>query len=364
MPSLKHSTAFKHQAARRRLALAVPAVLLLSSLTSGTARAMVINPVYDASVTSLSDSSTVISAFNSVAADFARSFTSNVTVNVGVSWGSVGGYALPSTAVGASTDNLYGYFSYSKIKSYLTNASKSTPSDTALATAVANLPRGAPSGVSQYVIPSAEAKVLGIISATQSSLDGSIGFAGSSSGYDFNPADGIVAGTYDFQAVAAHELDEVLGRISGLSGTSPTYRTVFDLFRYTAPAVMGFSYNDPAYFSIDGGRTNLSSFNASSYGGDRGDWLTTGTSSDIQDAFISTGQSKNLTAVDLTGLDVLGYGGSNLGDTNVSSPTSVSFYLIQDVPEPGSLAILAFSLIVASVRRRRYDAATHQPFVY
>lgn len=342
-----------------RLNIAAPTLLAASTLlTAGPAAAsFIINPVYDSSITSLSNASTVMGAFNTVASDFAKSFTSNVTINVGVSWGSVGGYALPSTAVGASTEGLYGYFSYSQIRSYLTNASKSTPSDTALATAVANLPRGAPSGVSQYVVPSAEAKVLGIISATKSSLDGSIGFAGNSSGYDFNPADGITAGTYDFQAVAAHELDEVLGRISGLSSTSPTYRTVFDLFRYSAPGVLGFGYNDSAYFSIDGGRTSLNQFNVSSYGGDRGDWLTTSTSSDIQDAFISTGQSKNLTAVDLTGLDVLGYGGTNLGDTSASSPTTVAFSLIdqmpQDVPEPASLAVLVLGLVASAVVRGR-----------
>ena len=265
-----HQNGFARMKSCARTHIAVPAILAASIvLAAQPAAASFINPVFDSSITSLSNASTVMDAFNTVASDFARSFTSNVTVNVGVSWGSVGGYALPSTAVGASTEGLYGYFSYSQIKTYLTNASKSTPSDTALATAVANLPRKAPSGVSQYVIPSAEAKVLGIISATNSSLDGSIGFAGSSSGYDFNPADGITAGTYDFQAVAAHELDEVLGRISGLSGTSPTYRTVFDLFRYSSPGVLGFGYNDPAYFSIDGGRTSLNQFNYSSYGGDR-----------------------------------------------------------------------------------------------
>jgi len=346
--------------------IVVPAMMLVFNFLAAVPAeaSFIINPIYDSSITSLSNASTVIGAFNTVASDFAKSFTSNVTINVGVSWGSVGGYALPSTAVGASTESLYGYFSYSQVKSYLTTASKSTPSDTALATAVANLPKGAPSGVGQYVIPSAEAKVLGIISATKSALDGSIGFAGSSSGYDFSPTDGITAGTYDFQAVAAHELDEVLGRISGLSSTSPTYRTTFDLFRYSTPGVLSFGYNDPAYFSIDGGRTSLNQFNFSSYGGDRSDWLTTATTSDIQDAFISTGQPKNLTAVDLTGLDVLGYGGSNPGDTSVSSPTSVAFYLIdqvpQDVPEPGSLAVLALGLGAAVVRGRRRGGAQGQ----
>src|SRR5436853_266296 len=79
----------------------------------------------------------------------------------------------------------------------------------ALATAVKSLPATAPAGPTRYVIPSSEAKALGLISPTQGSTDGSIGFAGSSLGYDYNPADGVTAGTYDFDAVAAHELAEV-----------------------------------------------------------------------------------------------------------------------------------------------------------
>ena len=208
---------------------------------------------------------------------------------------------------------------------------------------MANLPATAPTGVIQYVVPSSEAKTLGLISPTQTSFDGSIGFAGSTSSYDFDPTNGVAAGTYDFQAVVAHELDEVLGHISGLYSTAPTYRTVFDLFRYKSPGVPSLSYYDAAYFSIDGGKTSLGSFNNASTG-DRGDWLTLSTSTDIQDAFIATGQRKNLTAVDLTGLDVLGYGGSNLGSTAWNFPQTIAFHLIEPVPEPGSLVLLASML--------------------
>ena len=61
---------------------------------------------------------------------------------------------------------------------------------------------------------------------------------------------------------------------------------------------------------------------------------------------IATGQRKNLTAVDLTGLDVLGYGGSNLGSTAWNYPQTIAFHLIEPmpVPEPGSLLLLASML--------------------
>jgi len=317
------------------------------------ATAFTINPVYDSSITSLPNAASIESAFNTVAGDYASSFASSAAINVRVSWGSVGGYSLPSNAVGASVDNLYGYFSYSGIKSYLTQASRST-SNAALATAVAHLPAVAPSGVGQYVIPSSEAKVLGLISPTQTAVDGYIGFAGSVAGYTFNPAAGIAPGTYDFQAVAAHELDEVLGRVTGLTSTSPSYRTVFDLFRYSAIGMLDFGYNDAAYLSLDGGKTILGTFNNSSSGGDRSDWLTAGTSSDVQDAFVSTGQALTLTAADLAGLDALGYGGSNLGGANVA-PTTAAFHLVK-TPEPASLSLLLTGLVAslaASIRLRR-----------
>jgi hypothetical protein len=51
----------------------------------------------------------------------------------------------------------------------------------------------------------------------------------------------------------------------------------------------------------------------------------------------------NLTAVDLTGLDALGYGGSNLGNSN-AAPTTVAFRLVE-VPEPGSLLLLLTGLM-------------------
>lgn len=322
---------------------------------AGIAHATVIHPVYDSSITKLSNAAQIEAAFNAVAQDYAKSLSAPVTMNVGVSWGSVDGQSLPSSAVGASINNLYGYFSYSQVKGFLASSAASNPTNTALATAVKYLPSTAPSGVSSYVIASSEAKALGLVSGSQSALDGSIGFAGSASAYAFTPGS-VTTGKYDFSAVAAHELDEVLGRISGVDSKG-SYRTPFDLFRYSAPGALSYSYNAPAYFSIDGGKTALGQFNYSSGGGDRGDWATTGTTSDVQDAFISPGQRKNLLAVDFTALDALGWGGNNLGNTATATPGKIAFNLIRDpeaVPEPTSwlTMVAGFALLGLCLRRR------------
>jgi hypothetical protein len=333
---------------------AVPAALSALAIAAPS-HALTILAHYDSSITGLSNASSVEAAFNAVAADYAHSFANPATINVNVSWGSVAGQALPATAVGASLDNLYGYFSYSQVKSYLSNFSAANPADTALATAVKSMPASTPAGPSRYryVIPSAEAKALGLVSPA-SGLDGSIGFAGSSLGYDYNPADGVAAGTYDFEAVAAHELAEVLGRIGGINSATPAWRTPLDLFRYSAPGVLDYGYNDAAYFSIDGGVTRLKAFNNVG-SGDRTDWASG--AYDVSNAFISKGYAYNLTAADLTALDVLGYGGSNLGDTAVGYPTKTAFALVSPngVPEPvpWTLMIAGFGLSGAALRRRR-----------
>jgi len=347
---------FPIRAALSRTATARAILAAVSSLAwTGVAHAVVIHPVYDSSITSLSNAAQIEAAFNAVAKDYASSLAAPVTVNVGVSWGSVGGQSLPSSAVGASIDSLYGYFTYSQVKGFLTSSSTGNPTNTALATALNYLPSTAPSGVSRYLVASSEAKALGLISGSQSSLDGSIGFAGSASSYAFSPGS-VTSGKYDFSAVAAHELDEVLGRISGVDSQG-SYRTPFDLFRYSAPGTLSYSYNSPSYFSIDGGKTALGRFNYSTSGGDRGDWATTSTTSDVQDAFISPGQRKNLLAVDFTVLDALGWGGSNLGNTATGTPGKIAFNLIRDpeaVPEPESwlTMVAGFALMGLCLRRR------------
>lgn len=321
------------------------------------AAALTIVPKFDSTITSLSNATAVEAAFNAAAKDYDAAFNNAVNVNISVSWGSVAGKALPGGAIGASSDNLYGYFTYAQIKSDLSASSARNSADTALAAAVTALPATVTTGPTKFVLPSAEAKALGLISGTSTSLDGYIGFGGSTSSYSFSPTS-VLAGTYDFEAVAAHEIAEVLGRMSGIDSSVPAWRSPFDLFRYSAPGVLDAGYNDAAYFSVDGGITVLKAFNNSSSGGDRSDWRVITGLHDVQDAFQTQGSPYSLSNVDLTALDVLGWGGGNAGDTNLGNPTGQAFGLVSgpsSVPEPSSwaLIVLGFLGLGASLRRIR-----------
>src|SRR5690349_21809698 len=112
---------------RRIGATVLPVVL------AAPAQATSINPVFDNSITASPAAATIEAAFRSAAGAYAATLSNPVTVNIGVSWGSVDGTVLPSTAVGASITNLYGYFNYDQIRSALRSP--------------ANLPATTPAGV-------------------------------------------------------------------------------------------------------------------------------------------------------------------------------------------------------------------------
>jgi hypothetical protein len=265
---------------------------------------MTIIPIYDSSITSRGNAAAIEAAFGAVAGEFDKAFARNVTVKIGVSWGKVDGALLGSGNIGASRMPLLGGFTYADVTDMFRADALANRADANMASLAAHLPRASPAGSRRYDIPYAEAQAVGYLPATIASDSGYVGFS-SSAAWDYNPGNGIAGGSYDFEGVAAHEISEVLGRITGLYTSSPTYATPIDALRYSAAGVSSFSYSQPAYFSINGGQTNLGTFNVSG-GGDRTDWhVITG---DAQSAYLSTGVSYALSTADKTLLDILGWG--------------------------------------------------------
>lgn len=331
---------------------------LIAGVT-GPAQALIIQPIYASSVTSLSNAAQVESAFQAVANLYDAEFSTPITVKIGVSWGNLNGRALPSGDIGASLIPLLGPFQYTDIAG-VNGAFHgiASPTDTVLTSVIANLPKVDPSGLDSYQVPYAEAQAFGYLAGNIRLDSGFIGFK-SSTNFDFNPADGITAGYYDFQGLAAHEIAEVLGRYSGLpSSGSATYATPYDLLRYTSVGVSSFNASAHAYFSVDGGKTDLGNFNYSG-GGDRGDWLVS--ANDSFNAYLGTGVAEPLSANDLTVLDALGYGSWKPTQGGAGLPLTAfgQAYGFASVPEPGAWAMMlvGFGYIGGGARRSRTSTA-------
>jgi hypothetical protein len=341
-----------------RFACIVFAATVGSALSAGNAEALIIHPTFDSSVTKQANASTIENAFNKVASEFSAAFSNPVTVNITVSWGSVGYQPLGSGDIAGSVENLSGPYSYSSFVSYMKEDLPYNPGDAVFAQAVKSLPSSDPTKLNKYEIPYAEAKALGLLSANGRATDGYVGFKAGLN-YDYSPTNGVAAGAYDFQGLAAHEIAEVLGRITGLpTSGAASFATPMDAFRYTSAGVGSFSSSAAAYFSIDGGKTDLGNFNTVG-GGDRGDWLAATAGGDASSAFFSTGKAYSLSANDLTALDALGWGIWSPAAVNLASTATTTFspigHSVAAVPEPGVWAFMltGFGVVGGSSRRTR-----------
>jgi len=96
------------------------------------------------------------------------------------------------------------------------------------------------------------------------------------------------------------------------------------LFQYSAPGVIQTTQGQPAYFSIDGGVTNLNNFDTAY---DAGDWGPNVTS----DAFGYGAYDavNSVTSTDITLMDVLGF---NVGAVNPSTSITKDFETILQRP--------------------------------
>lgn len=254
---------------------------------------LVINITYDSSVANAPAGFEAVVA--SVVQFYESEFTNQITLNIDVGWEEIDQQGLLSGALGESQSYLES-FSYSQIRSALiANATSS-----AQLSAVNSLPTSAPANGPIY-LTLADATALGLLSSG-TTLDGYVGFSNSFP-FAYNNSNGVPAGEYDLYGVVAHELSEVMGRIS-LLDMSNSYSDL-DLFRYSAPGVLSLVGTDTGYVSANGGNTALNYFN-SNPSGDFGDWASSA-GNDAYNAFSNAGVVNAVTQADLTVMNILGY---------------------------------------------------------
>jgi hypothetical protein len=241
---------------------------------------------------------------------------------------------------------------------------------------VAGGTRVAPDGGinSAVVLNTAVAKALGETFAA-GTIDGTIQFSNQFA-FDFNPTDGISAGTSDFIGVAVHEIGHALGFVSGVddfdyfngyTGTVDQYAWAYglDMFRYTAPGELNWAPNQDAYFSIDGGQTALWNgyFSTGAYTGDQNQashWKEPNqvTPCDnflgVMNPYICGGKEDSVTALDLAAFDAIGWNLSLdvLENARYEVLTS-DIYNQFAIPEPATLSVAFLGLLAAGTATRR-----------
>jgi hypothetical protein len=251
-------------------------------------------------ITLVPDSSTAsapagLTAAVEAAADiFEQDFSGSYNVNISYGWGTF--VNAPSAFLTDPGDGVFSLgggpstaVSYSQLRGWLiANAASS-----AQISAVASLPASNasfPGDANTFFVSRAEEKALGVFSGDSGAIDGSIGFniGDANSPQDWEPA-------------ALTEIAHALGWNSiAQGGSSPD---VADLFRYSSPGEYQWTSGQPAYFSVDGGNTDLSDFSTTF-----DQTLFTDLPADDPLRLPFTSAASTLTSFDIEALSVIGFG--------------------------------------------------------
>jgi hypothetical protein len=255
---------------------------------------MFINLSFDASV-----STTARAVVNSVAQFLQDQFSDPITININVAFGNIGG-------LGSSSYNLANQtYSYSQIKTALSNDATSSDDVSAISSLLATDPI---SGTHSWNMTPAEAKALGLIAGNGTASDGSMTFSNTAA-FDYDRSNGIGSGQYDFYGVVAHEMTEVMGRELNATGnnvaTGAGYHPL-DLFKYASATNHSFTGTQFGYFSVNNGFIDLNPNFNTNPNGDFGDWAA----SEAADSFLAFSNSSVVNAIttaDLAVMDAIGF---------------------------------------------------------
>ncbi|HEX9047104.1 MAG TPA: NF038122 family metalloprotease [Verrucomicrobiae bacterium] len=263
---------------------------------------LVIVPTWDSTITSDPNASSITNTILQVITLYQASFSDNVTVSIT--------FAEMSTGLGQSQTFYATGLSYSSIRSKLV-ASATTADDKLALAHLPNASTNPVNGSSTMELTLPNGRALGFSGAGWTgSPDGTVWLNTSIMNLtrtSINPS------KYDLYAVAAHEINEVLGLSSSLDGlangaAAPTGDIdSLDLFRYDQNGNRSFNTGSAsqAYFSLDG-MNRLVRYNQDA-SGDFHDWYSPGGQTPrVQDAFATAGATPNPT-VEMIALDVIGY---------------------------------------------------------
>jgi hypothetical protein len=278
--------------------LATCAVAVLAALPMPAQAGLNFNVSYDSSTTVAPAG--FFSAFDYAVQFLESKYADPITINMQVGWGEINGNSLSPGALGQSSTNRQGFYSYAQMKTAVANDA-TTASDN---TAVAHLAAVDPYNGASFNMANAEAKALGLLAGDAPGADGYVGF-NNSANWAFDPNHRAVGGSFDFVGVALHEITEVMGRygVTGNGFVGSVYSPL-DLFRYKPAGGLAMTPVNGTYFSIDGGITHIHTYNGTG-GGDYSDW--SGATNDSLNAFSSSGVVNQFSADDIQLMDVIGY---------------------------------------------------------
>ena len=238
-------------------------------------------------------------AFAAAAQFYSSEFSDPITLNIHVGYGEVNGQALNAGNLGQSEFTNGRFYTYTQLEAAL--AADATSADDRAA--VASLPATDPTNGGSFLLTRAEQKALGLLSGSDTSVDGYIGLS-SADNFTFDPNNRAVAGEYDAIGAFEHEISEIMGRYGSLGQNfgNNVYEPL-DLFRYSSPGVRDLAYG-PGNFSING-QTLLTAFNDPDNGGDPGDWIPSLQGDSFGDGY--QGVAGLVTPTDIRVMDILGY---------------------------------------------------------